>query len=104
MLGTRNALALAHELEVGCFHHMSSIAVAGRYPGAFTEEMFEEVGDLSHPYFRTKHEAEALVRGTCRTSWRIHRPGMVVGDSNTGAVDKIDGPYYFFRLFVKSCG
>ncbi len=101
VLGTRNALALAQELGVGCFHHMSSIAVAGRYPGAFTEEMFEEVGDLSHPYFRTKHEAEALVRGTCRSPWRIYRPGMVVGDSSTGIMDKIDGPYYFFKIIQR---
>ena len=101
VLGTRNALALAAELEAGCFHHMSSIAVAGRYRGAFTEDMFEEAVDLDHPYFRTKHEAEALVRGTCRTAWRIYRPGMVVGDSCTGVMDKVDGPYYFFKAIQR---
>ena len=35
--GTRNALALAHTLQAGCFHLVSSIAAAGRYPGEFTE-------------------------------------------------------------------
>jgi NAD(P)-dependent dehydrogenase (short-subunit alcohol dehydrogenase family) len=98
VLGTRHALHLAHELEAGCFHLVSSIAAAGRYRGTFTESMFEEAEDLAHPYFRTKHESEALVRGTCRIPWRIYRPGMVVGDSRTGEMDKIDGPYYFFRL------
>ena len=101
VLGTRNALALAAELEAGCFHHMSSIAVAGRYPGAFTEDMFEQAVDLEHPYFRTKHEAEALVRGTCRSAWRIYRPGMVVGDSRNGVMDKVDGPYYFFKVIQR---
>ncbi len=101
ILGTRNALDLAHQLGAGCFHHMSSIAVAGRYPGPFTENMFEEAGELDHPYFRTKHEAEALVRATCRVPWRIYRPGMVLGDSATGVMDKIDGPYYFFKIIQR---
>ena len=33
-----------------------------------------------------------------RLKWRIYRPGMVVGHSETGEMDKIDGPYYFFEL------
>jgi NAD(P)-dependent dehydrogenase (short-subunit alcohol dehydrogenase family) len=98
VLGTAHALALAHDLEAGCFHLVSSIAAAGRYPGTFTEAMFTEAKGLAHPYFRTKHESEALVRSACRLPWRIYRPGMVVGDSNSGEMDKIDGPYYFFRL------
>ena len=98
VLGTRHALHLAHELEAGCFHLVSSIAAAGRYRGIFTESMFDEAEDLTHPYLRTKHESEALVRSTCRIPWRIYRPGMVVGDSRSGEMDKVDGPYYFFRL------
>jgi NAD(P)-dependent dehydrogenase (short-subunit alcohol dehydrogenase family) len=98
VLGTRHALRLAHDLDAGCFHLVSSIAAAGRYRGTFTESMFAEAGDLTHPYFRTKHEAEALVRGTCLIPWRIYRPAMVVGDSGSGEMDKVDGPYYFFRL------
>jgi NAD(P)-dependent dehydrogenase (short-subunit alcohol dehydrogenase family) len=98
VLGTRHALRLAHDLEAGCFHLVSSIAAAGRYEGTFTESMFEQAADLTHPYFRTKHESEALVRSTCRIPWRIYRPAMVVGDSQTGEMDKIDGPYYLFRL------
>ncbi len=101
VVGTRNALALANELGAGCFHHMSSIAVAGRFPGTFSEEMFEEAVGLEQPYFRTKHDAEALVRRGCRVPWRIYRPGMVVGDSRTGEMDKIDGPYYLFKLIQK---
>ena len=98
VLGTRHALRLAHDLEAGCFHLVSSIAAAGRYAGTFTESMFQEAENLEHPYFRTKHESEALVRSTCRIPWRIYRPGMVVGDSRTGEMDKVDGPYYFFKL------
>ncbi len=96
--GTEHALAFAQEINAGCFHFVSSIAAAGRYRGTFTEEMFAEAGPLDHPYFRTKHEAEALVRTTCRIPWQIYRPGMVVGHSMSGEMDKIDGPYYLFKL------
>jgi NAD(P)-dependent dehydrogenase (short-subunit alcohol dehydrogenase family) len=99
--GTRNAIEFAQSVGAGCFHLVSSIASAGRYPGVFTEDMFEEAQGLDHPYFRTKHDSEALVRSSCGVPWRVYRPGMVVGHSRTGQIDKIDGPYYFFKPVQK---
>jgi NAD(P)-dependent dehydrogenase (short-subunit alcohol dehydrogenase family) len=99
--GTRHAIACAERLKVKCFHHASSIAVAGLYQGTFREDMFEEATGLHHAYFRSKHEAEALVRNNCTVGFRIYRPGIVVGHSKTGEIDKIDGPYYFFKLIQK---
>ena len=95
--GTRHAVDLAEALRVGCLHLASSIAAAGLYEGVFREDMFEEAENLEHPYFRTKHESEGIVRRECRRPWRIYRPGIVVGDSRTGEMDKTDGPYYFFK-------
>jgi NAD(P)-dependent dehydrogenase (short-subunit alcohol dehydrogenase family) len=99
--GTRHALDLAAALKVKCFHHASSIAAAGLYPGVFREDMFDEAEGLDDPYLRTKHESEGLVRAEKRVKWRIYRPGMVVGHSKTGEMDKIDGPYYFFTFLKK---
>ncbi|WP_374248219.1 SDR family oxidoreductase [Thermomonas sp.] len=99
--GTRHALDLAAAMKAGCFHHTSSIAAAGMYPGVFREDMFEEAEGLDDPYLRTKHDSEGLVRAEKRIKWRIYRPGMVVGHSQTGEIDKIDGPYYFFTLIKK---
>ncbi len=99
--GTLHAVEFAHDAGVGCFHLTSSIAAAGLYEGVFREDMFEEAENLEHPYFRTKHEAESVVRRQCRRPWRIYRPGIVVGDSRTGEMDKIDGPYYFFKALQK---
>lgn len=96
--GTAQAIALSKALKAGCFHQFSSIAAAGLYEGSFTEDMFEEAGPMDHPYLLTKHESEGLVRNEKRMAWRIYRPGMVVGDSRTGEMDKVDGPYYFFEL------
>ena len=99
--GTRHALDLGAALKVKCFHHASSIAAAGLYPGVFREDMFDEAEGLDDPYLRTKHESEGLVRAEKRVKWRIYRPGMVVGHSKTGEMDKIDGPYYFFTFLKK---
>ena len=99
--GTRNALKLATGINAGCFHMVSSIAAAGDYDGVFRESMFDEATGLGHPYFRTKHDSEGLVRHESTIPFRIYRPGIVVGDSRTGEADKIDGPYYFFKLIQK---
>ena len=99
--GTRQALVLAGELEAGCFHHVSSIAAAGLYEGTFTEDMFEEAGPLPDAYLHSKHESERLVREQQDLPVRIYRPSMVVGDSRTGEMDKVDGPYYFFKLLQR---
>lgn len=98
--GTRAVIALA--LRLGAtFHHVSSIAVAGDFRGEYTEDDFDVGQGLPTPYHRTKFEAEALVRDTPGLRYRIYRPAVVVGDSRTGEMDKIDGPYYFFGVLAK---
>ena len=99
--GTRNTVELAKALDAGHFHHVSSIAAAGLYEGVFREDMFEEAENYEHPYFMTKHESEKIVRTECKIPWSVYRPAMVVGDSQTGEMDKIDGPYYFFKLIQR---
>ena len=101
--GTRHAVELAGAIEAGIFHHVSSIAAAGLYRGEWREDMFDEAERLdTNPYFRTKHESERLVREECPRPWRVYRPGIVVGDSRPGEIDKIDGPYYFFKTLQRA--
>ncbi len=99
--GTRNAIGLADKLGVGHFHQVSSVAASGDYRGVFDESMFDEGQRLPSAYHRTKFESEKIVREECTVPWRVYRPAVVVGHSETGAMDKIDGPYYFFPLFKK---
>jgi short-subunit dehydrogenase len=87
--------------DVGRFHHTSSIAVAGQYKGLFREDMFDEGQKLPHAYHRSKFESEKVVREEASAPLRVYRPGIVVGHSQTGEMDKIDGPYYFFKLLQK---
>ncbi|MFL5826499.1 MAG: SDR family oxidoreductase [Thermoleophilaceae bacterium] len=99
--GTRNTIQFANSLDLGRFHHVSSIAVAGRYKGLFREDMFDEGQELPHAYFQTKFESEKLAREHVGAPLRVYRPGIVIGHSETGEIDKIDGPYYFFKLLQK---
>jgi NAD(P)-dependent dehydrogenase (short-subunit alcohol dehydrogenase family) len=99
--GTKHVIEFADSHDVGRFHHVSSIAVAGTYKGVFQEDMFDEGQQLPHHYHRTKYEAERLVREGVDTKTLIYRPALVVGHSETGEMDKIDGPYYFFKLLQK---
>ena len=101
VVGTQNVVDVANTIEVGCLHMVSSIAAAGLFKGVFREDMFSEATGLDHPYYRTKHDSEGLVRDRCQRPWRVYRPGVVVGDSRTGEMDKIDGPYYFFKAIQK---
>jgi thioester reductase-like protein len=95
--GTAHAVELARAVDAKHLHHVSSIAVAGTYKGVFDESMFDEGQRLPSPYHRTKFESERIVREQPYVPWRVYRPGVVVGDSQTGEMDKIDGPYYFFK-------
>jgi thioester reductase-like protein len=101
VVGTKNAVALANELEAGCLHHVSSIAAAGEHKGLFREDHFDEGQKLPSAYHRTKFESEKIARESAKVPFRVYRPAVVVGHSETGEMDKIDGPYYFFKLIQK---
>ena len=99
--GTTHAVELARAVDAKHLHHVSSIAVAGTYKGVFTEEMFDEGQRLPSPYHLTKFESERIVRDQPYMPWRVYRPGIVVGDSQTGEMEKVDGPYYFFKAIQR---
>ena len=100
--GTRNAVVLANALEAGVLHHASSVAVTGSYKGMFREDMFDEGQDLPSSYHQTKFDSEKIVREESGVPWRVYRPSVVIGHSKTGVMDKIDGPYYFFKALQKA--
>src|SRR5262245_24460402 len=100
--GTRQVVELANRVGAARLHHVSSIAVAGsHFKGRFTEDMFDEGQVLDHPYYRTKFEAERIVREQARVPFRVYRPGLVIGSSETGQADRVDGPYYAFKLIQR---
>jgi NAD(P)-dependent dehydrogenase (short-subunit alcohol dehydrogenase family) len=99
--GTRHAVELANAVQAGIFHHTSSVAAAGLYKGLYREDMFDEGQKLPSAYHRTKFESEKIAREEVQGAWRVYRPAVVVGHSQTGEMDKIDGPYYFFKAIQR---
>lgn len=100
--GTARVIDFARDHDA-MLHHVSSIAVAGDHDGEFTEADFELGQRFPSPYHRTKFESEKLVRDAPDLRWRVYRPAIVVGDSVSGEMDKVDGPYYFFG-YLSSLG
>jgi thioester reductase-like protein/short-subunit dehydrogenase len=99
--GTSNVISFAASVGAKCLHHVSSVAVAGDHRGRFTEADFDLGQGLPSPYHATKFSAEKLVRSQDLVPWRVYRPSAVVGDSRTGEMDKIDGPYYFLPAITR---
>jgi len=101
--GTRNVLDFAE----GCpnlkrFGHISTFAVSGDYSGLFTEDDFDKGQKFKNFYEETKFLSEKLVRERWnRIPTVIGRPTIVVGHSKTGAIEKIDGPYYAFVMISR---
>ncbi|MBT3236100.1 MAG: NAD-dependent epimerase/dehydratase family protein [Bdellovibrionales bacterium] len=103
--GTQHLLHLLEQCsQCMVFYHISTIAVSGDFKGVFYESDLDCGQSWSNPYARTKFVAEELVR-----SWQhqvtkvIIRPGIVVGDSQSGDFDKIDGPYYLLDRMRQLC-
>jgi short-subunit dehydrogenase len=75
--------------------------VAGDWRGPWLETMFDEGQGHPHAYHGSKFESEKLVREQLSAPLRVYRPGIVIGHSQTGEMDKIDGPYYAFKLIQR---
>ncbi len=96
---TESAVALARELGA-TLHQLSSVMVAGDFRGEFTEDDVDVGQQLPTRRHRAAFEAEQRVRSS-DARFRIYRAGVVVGDSRTGEIDRITGPYHLFGLLAR---
>jgi thioester reductase-like protein len=102
--GTRNTLDFAQKCpRLERFHYVSTCYVSGRYAGVFTESDLVKGQAFNNFYEETKYLAEVDVQQRMKSGLpaTIYRPGIVVGDSRTGATQKFDGPYYVIRWLLK---
>jgi len=96
--GTANVLRFCRSRAVfDRLNYVSTCYVSGDYAGTFTEDDLAEAKHFRNHYESTKHEAEVLVRKAMSEGLpaTVYRPGIVVGDSQTGETQKYDGPYFF---------
>lgn len=102
--GTRHVLDLAAacgRLRRLC--HWSSVHVAGKRKGMVLEEDLDEGQSFHGPFEESQHAAEKLARAAQqRLPVTVLRPGIIVGDSQTGVIDRFDGPYQLMALIVRN--
>jgi thioester reductase-like protein len=107
VLGTERLLELAKSCpSLRCFHHISTCYVSGRYPGVFKETDLDVHQTFNNYYEETKFLAEKKVQAARDQGLPtiVYRPGIVVGNSKTGATQKYDGPYFVIRYLLKQPG
>jgi thioester reductase-like protein len=102
--GTRHVLDLCGDCpRLERLHYVSTCYVSGRWPGIFRESDLVLGQRFNNYYEETKHLAEVLVaeRAAAGLPVTIYRPWVVGGDSETGATQKFDGPYFIVRWLLK---
>ena len=99
--GTRHVLEFAAAAPgFERLQYVSTAYVSGTARGVFRETDLDVGQGFKNHYEATKFEAEiAVVRSGLPAT--IYRPGVVVGDSQTGETGKFDGPYAVLRLMEK---
>ncbi len=102
--GTRHLLDFIADIpSLERLAYASTIAVAGKHMGVFHEDDLDLGQDFENNYDGTKFLAEKLVRERRdEIPSVILRPTTVVGHSRTGAIEKIDGPYYALGMIARN--
>lgn len=103
VVGTVNLLDFAEKCDgLDRFHYVSTCYVSGDRTGLVREVELDEGQGFKNHYESTKFWAEVEVQRRMENLPAvIYRPGVVVGDSTTGATDKYDGPYHVIRLLMR---
>jgi thioester reductase-like protein len=102
--GTRNVLELAQDCrKLRRVTHFSTVLVSGDREGVIAEDELSAGQSFRSFYEQTKFEAELLVRRAMgQLPCTVLRPGIVVGDSRTGEIDRLDGPYMVAGILLSA--
>lgn len=101
--GTEQVLAFARTLsDLRRLNYISTCYVAGDRHGRVYEDELDVGQNFKNHYESTKFWAEVKVqRAQADLPISIFRPGIVVGDSQTGETVKGDGPYMVVQLLQR---
>ena len=104
--GTKEVLEVAALLsKVKSIVIGSTAFVSGNRRGLVREEELLEGQSFRNPVEESKAKAERFAREAMkRLPITVVRPSMVIGHSESGAVDRLDGPYLLFLLMMSSPG
>jgi thioester reductase-like protein len=99
--GTENMLQFANSGKQKRFHYISTAYVAGKQNGIVFENRMVNEPLFNNEYERSKFVAEQLVTEYAKCNdipYTIYRPGIIVGDSKTGATCNFDNLYIFAKV------
>lgn len=82
--------------------HHSSVFVSGDRPGVVLETELAAKQSFRSPVARSLALAEAMLGRAAGLPLTIMRTGHVVGDTRTGEVDRLDGPYPLLVLLASA--
>ncbi len=105
--GTHNALSLAQKAEIPHIVHISTVAVTMSRSGQrkpLGPEELDVIGDWPDAYAESKAHAEKIVRSWDSIHFKsrlILRLGVLTGDTQGGAIPRIDGPYHTVESFQR---
>jgi len=92
------------QLAAGCLRlrgycHLSTVYVCGKRTGRISETELEHESGFVNSYEQSKYEAEQLVQSeSYRLPTTIVRLSTVIGDSGSGAVNKMGGIHHAMRM------
>jgi nucleoside-diphosphate-sugar epimerase len=98
VMATLNLVRAVRESGRSIPIHFASTYAVGCHSGQLLrEEALVDSPPPSEPYAHTKAIAESCLAES-GLPVRIFRLGILMGDSKRGEIEKLDGPYAFFRL------
>ncbi len=102
--GTRTVVELAQDCrKLRRLTHFSTVFVSGDRVGVIAEDELSAGQSFRNLYEATRFEAELVIRRAMgQLPCTVLRPGIVVGDSRTGEIDRFEGPYAIAILLVTS--
>jgi len=102
--GTREVLELAQEADhLERLVHWSTALVSGERRGYVLEDELLPSAGFRNPIEETRFKAESLVRRKlAQIPTTILRPSIIVGDSSSGEIDRLEGPYLLVLLMLNA--
>lgn len=97
--GTRNVLDFCKNTGIRKFHHVSTAYVAGLRQGRVLESELDVGQQFSNDYECSKLQSETMVReADFLDEPTVFRPGIIIGDSQTGMTTTYHGFYAALQL------
>ncbi len=104
IIGLQNIINLSLQFsKLTIFHHISSYVAAGSEEKILKETTLGNAKKFGDYYSRSKMQGEVILKKSAlsKIKIRIYRPGIVIGSSESGNIEKTDGPYYFMKFINK---